>query len=345
VSIQILSVAQSLGDKNLLGAAFRRAGLTVHACDGAALAGLQLAPFALAVIDAPVFDGWARQMLATLQASVNGPPALVYTEQIDARSRLEALSAGAGECVGNPCDPELLVARAMALLARSKGTDPPTPQGLGRTILVVDDSTTYAYALNDELRRDGHDVALAGTGREALQFLAVQTPDLVILDVFLPDMTGIDLCAKLRETPGLARTPVLFLTGRERSAARERGLRAESEDLVVKSRALDAIRLHVRRMLSGEDRSPAPSPPSSARTAAATEVPLLDRITAAMGLSKLVGRSAVLRACKRLGVAPERLTPSDVERAMPDIEQAMRVFLPREQADANLCEVAKLTRS
>ena len=83
--------------------------------------------------------------------------------------------------------------------------------GVRGTILVVDDNLASRYSTSRMLRAAGFSVIEAGNGRDALA-LAAHRPDLVILDVDLPDIDGFEVCRQLRASPSAARTPVLHLS-------------------------------------------------------------------------------------------------------------------------------------
>ncbi|HET9254836.1 MAG TPA: fused response regulator/phosphatase [Pseudonocardiaceae bacterium] len=92
------------------------------------------------------------------------------------------------------------------------------------TILVVDDTTASRYISGSWLRRRGHRVIEAGTGAEALAILAATEVDLVLLDVGLPDMSGFDVCQRIKNDPALAQ-PVIHLSATAiRGADRAQGL-------------------------------------------------------------------------------------------------------------------------
>ena len=80
-------------------------------------------------------------------------------------------------------------------------------------ILVVDDEPSVRDALDRALRMDGYKVQLAADGREALDALAHQPPDAIVLDVLMPEPDGIEVCRRLRAAGD--RTPVLMLTARD----------------------------------------------------------------------------------------------------------------------------------
>ncbi len=76
------------------------------------------------------------------------------------------------------------------------------------TVLNVDDDAAGRYAISRMLKLGGHTVAEAGTGQEALHLARVQQPDLIVLDVNLPDMTGFEVVEQLRADPATAPIPL-----------------------------------------------------------------------------------------------------------------------------------------
>jgi DNA-binding response OmpR family regulator len=99
-------------------------------------------------------------------------------------------------------------------------------------ILVVDDDEDYAELIAQALRRDSHDVSTVTDGSGAVRFVEMKTPDLVVLDVMLPDSSGFDICKRLRRRrPEL---PVLFLSSLDRTADVVTALEAGGDDYVIK---------------------------------------------------------------------------------------------------------------
>lgn len=84
------------------------------------------------------------------------------------------------------------------------------------TILIADDDKHLAKVLARALQAEGHETLLALNGPEALELAASRVPDLVILDVALPLMTGDQVALGIRRIPALAEVPVLFISGRDR---------------------------------------------------------------------------------------------------------------------------------
>lgn len=79
-----------------------------------------------------------------------------------------------------------------------------------RTVLLVDDNQTHQYSLGKHLEESGFEVMQAVTGSEALQMAFSHRPDAVLLDINLPDMSGFDVCEKLRNDPQTRSVPVIF---------------------------------------------------------------------------------------------------------------------------------------
>ncbi len=93
--------------------------------------------------------------------------------------------------------------------------------GGGRRVLVVEDEANISEAIRFILRRDGWTVAIEDSGAEALARIIAAPPDLVILDVMLPGLSGFEILRALRAQPSTQTLPVILLTARGGAAARE----------------------------------------------------------------------------------------------------------------------------
>ena len=103
----------------------------------------------------------------------------------------------------------------------------------GRTVLVVDDEPTIAEVVARYLERSGYETATAGDGLEALRLAADRRPDLIVLDVMLPGLGGLEVLRRLAEADG-PRTPVILLTAKGEQDDKLVGLRDGADDYVVK---------------------------------------------------------------------------------------------------------------
>ncbi|GAB4010565.1 response regulator [Nocardioides ultimimeridianus] len=124
-------------------------------------------------------------------------------------------------------------------------------------ILVVDDEPQIVRALSINLRARGYEVTTAGDGEEALAVTELAPPDVVVLDLGLPDLDGIDLIARLRSRSGV---PILVLSGRSDSADKVEALDAGADDYVTKPFGMDELlarlRVMVRRTAPVEEDDP-----------------------------------------------------------------------------------------
>lgn len=119
-------------------------------------------------------------------------------------------------------------------------------------LLVVEDEPTLRELLSASLRLAGFTVVPVATGAEALAAVREQRPDLIVLDVMLPDFDGFEVVRRLREQHSSARPgypPVLFLTARDAPEDRIGGLRAGGDDYLTKPFNLEELVLRIRAIL------------------------------------------------------------------------------------------------
>ena len=101
-------------------------------------------------------------------------------------------------------------------------------------IVVADDDADIRDLVVFKLEQSGHDVVAVGDGAAAVDACRDAVPDLAVLDVMMPGMTGFDACRALRADPALAGIPVILLTARAQEADIEQGFSAGADDYVVK---------------------------------------------------------------------------------------------------------------
>ena len=109
----------------------------------------------------------------------------------------------------------------------------------GELLLLVDDEENLRSMLEAALRHNGFDVSSVSNGRDALAAAEESRPDLIVLDVMLPDLDGFEVCRRLRADGH--RTPVLFLTAKDATEDRVRGLTLGGDDYLVKPFSLDEL--------------------------------------------------------------------------------------------------------
>jgi two-component system, OmpR family, phosphate regulon response regulator PhoB len=123
-------------------------------------------------------------------------------------------------------------------------------------ILVVEDETDIQEVLEYNLKRDGHDVVLTGTARDGLRHARERRPDLVLLDLMLPDGSGTELCKTLRQDAATRGVRVVMLTAKGEEIDRVIGFELGADDYIVKPFSVRELLLRVqavlRRVSTGE---------------------------------------------------------------------------------------------
>jgi DNA-binding response OmpR family regulator len=101
-------------------------------------------------------------------------------------------------------------------------------------ILVIDDEPDIRDIVQLKLTRAGHSVTAAKNGKEGLAFALADPPDIVLLDVTMPGMTGLEVCDELRNNEATKHTPIILMTARAYAADVERGFAVGTDDYLVK---------------------------------------------------------------------------------------------------------------
>ena len=116
-------------------------------------------------------------------------------------------------------------------------------------ILIVEDETDLQEVLAYNLRQAGHTPIVAADGREALAAVAAQPPDLILLDLMLPDVSGIEVCRTLKSDPGTRDVPVVMVTAKGEEIDRVVGFELGADDYVVKPYSVRELILRLQAIL------------------------------------------------------------------------------------------------
>jgi len=123
-------------------------------------------------------------------------------------------------------------------------------------ILVVDDEEHITELLAMGLGFNGFDVERQASGRAALDAVSRHRPDLIVLDVMLPDLDGFEVAKRLRQAEGAGtRTPIIFLTARDATSDKVEGLRLGSDDYVTKPFSIEELIERVKAVLRRSSRA------------------------------------------------------------------------------------------
>ena len=130
---------------------------------------------------------------------------------------------------------------------------------MARTILVVDDEPTLREALVDALEADGFRVVAAADGREALARFRAERPDLVLLDLMLPELSGIEVCRIIRAESGV---PIVMLTAKDSEVDKVVGLELGADDYVTKPFSLRELSARIRALFRRSEQVAVEAPPA-----------------------------------------------------------------------------------
>ena len=121
-----------------------------------------------------------------------------------------------------------------------------------KRVLVVEDEDNIAIALDFLLTREGYVQERIATGATAVERIRTTRPDLVLLDVMLPEVSGYEICQAVRMEPALADTKILMMTARGSAMERRKGLAMGADGFISKPFELKELRDEVRRLLGAE---------------------------------------------------------------------------------------------
>lgn len=206
----------------------------------------------LVIVDSelPGIDGATVVRRIRLDAALRGTPCLMMTgsEESGVESRLLDAGADAFLRKGEPI-PILLARVAAVLRTTEKPQEAPASSLEQARLLAVDDSSTYLHALLEMLSGEGFDIVLASSGEEALEMLAVQPVDCILMDVVMPGLGGEETCRRIKAVHGIRDIPLILLTSKSDRESMLDGLAAGADDYVTKTAEAEVLRARVRAQL------------------------------------------------------------------------------------------------
>jgi two-component system, NtrC family, sensor kinase len=209
---------------------------------------------AVIVVDGilPGIDGATVIRRVRADAVLRSTPCILLTASEERSGELKALDAGADAYVRKEEDTQVILARVTAVLRYRGGPSAvrATSSLLGpKKILTVDDSLTYLHEVAAQLREEGYDVVPARSGEEALELLAVQSVDCILLDLVMPGLSGQETCRRIKGSAAWRDIPLIMHTALEEQQAMIEGINAGADDYIAKSSDLEVLRARVRAQL------------------------------------------------------------------------------------------------
>jgi putative two-component system response regulator len=118
-----------------------------------------------------------------------------------------------------------------------------------QSICIIDDDKVQSTLLGMMLSGD-YDVTYAASGTDGLALVRSKKPDLVLLDVMMPDIDGLDVCEQLKADPNTQDIPIVFLTGLENASDQEKGFELGADDYISKPVSAGLVKARVARILN-----------------------------------------------------------------------------------------------
>jgi CheY-like chemotaxis protein len=228
--------------------------------EGLVIARDRLPDLVLMDIQLPGMDGVTATRLLRADERTRAIRIIAVTASVVALNTTEIASAGFDAVHTKPISVAQLVdevRRALRQDVPSRRVEPAPiaapARGGGAHVLIVDDTPRNVKLLHDLLVAQGYRVSTAGGGEEALRSIAVDPPDLVLLDVMMPDISGYDVCRRLRGDERTALLPVVLVTALDATEERVQGIEAGADDFLSKPVNQAELFARVRSLLRIRD--------------------------------------------------------------------------------------------
>jgi DNA-binding response OmpR family regulator len=196
----------------------------------------------------PGVDGATVVRRIRLDAALRDVPCLLLTASADSDAELHVLDAGADAFVRKGESVGIVLAKLAATLRQSSLATSIDQAGSlhgPKKVLAVDDSPTYLDQVATCLRAEGYEVILARSGFEALDLLATQAVDCILLDLLMPGLDGRETCRRIKAAPAVRDIPLIMITGMDDADGMISGLRDGADDYIQKSAQLSVLKARV----------------------------------------------------------------------------------------------------
>jgi signal transduction histidine kinase len=174
------------------------------------------------------------------------------TASDDKGAELRALDAGADTFVRKEEATEVILARLAAVLrrtdARTRGDEKRSVLG-PKKILAVCGDAAYVNEVTNALRGEGYDIVVARSGEEALELIAMQQMDCILLDLMVPGLGGQETCVRIKGAPIVRDIPIIMLGALDTREAMIQGLGAGADDYIAKGSEFDVLKARVRAQI------------------------------------------------------------------------------------------------
>jgi diguanylate cyclase (GGDEF)-like protein len=205
----------------------------------------------------PGMDGYAVLSALKADPATAGIPVIFVTASSEAQYEARGLALGAADYITRPVNPGLLRARIATQLELARCRRSPigidvalrADQAGPATLLLVDDVPENIHELIESLKGEFR-IRVASSGARALEIMQdADPPELVLLDIMMPEMDGYEVCRRLKATPLGSRTPVIFITVVDSAQEKVKGFELGAADYITKPFDIDEVRARIRAHL------------------------------------------------------------------------------------------------
>jgi PAS domain S-box-containing protein len=256
---RILIVDESLTVRMDLGEALQSAGYDTVLCSDIRSAKEALAHenAALIVLDTLLSDGSGLDFLETLRRTPTTAqvPVLLLSNQEDVKKRVQKMDAGTVAFIDKPYELAEIIEQAHELTQFNASADAANYAGTGagllgaKRLLAVDDSVTYLQELASQLREENYVVILASSGEVALELLATEQVDGILLDLIMPGLSGQEACKRIKQRAIWRDIPLIMLTAHDDRDAMIECINAGADDYIAKSADFEVLKVRLRAHL------------------------------------------------------------------------------------------------
>ncbi|HEY3807028.1 MAG TPA: response regulator [Kofleriaceae bacterium] len=177
-----------------------------------------------------------------LDPALRATPCLMLTGSDEADAEIDALDAGADAFARKDADLEIILARFTAMLRATHDVLEGASTLGPKRVLAIDHSAAYVAALSALLHEDGYDVVTASSGEQALELLAIQRVDCVLVELAMSGLSGREICRRMKAVPLLSDIPIIALSATDDRDAIIDALAIGADDVVSKGEGHDVLR-------------------------------------------------------------------------------------------------------
>ncbi len=204
-------------------------------------------------IKMPDIDGYEVLRRLKSNPATSDIPVIFVTALSDSADEATGLKLGAADYITKPVNPDLLKLRVLTQLELKRYRRKPTPDltklKQRATLLLVDDSPENLHELTEALK-DDYRIMVANSGQKALELAnGSSPPDLILLDVIMPDINGYDVCRRIKTTAEGNRIPIIFISVIDTIVDKVRGFAIGAADFVTRPYEIDELRARIRTHL------------------------------------------------------------------------------------------------